>query len=150
MEKTGEFKYPELIDNKLTLLQSVVSFTDTYVNEFCHITQRVRDSDIVFVCYSTTDKDSFEQVNKHVNLLQKVDEDKKRVLVLMANKCDLEEERVVSTGEGKQLARVYDCNFFETSSLTSVNIKEAFHSAIRESRRKRGEPVTKNKECVLF
>jgi len=46
--------------------------------------------------------------------------------ILVGNKCDLANQRQVSTQQGQQLAREYDIQFFETSARTNSNVHEAF------------------------
>lgn len=46
--------------------------------------------------------------------------------VLVANKVDLPDRRVVTEEEGKALAEKYNVPFFETSARTSMNVNEAF------------------------
>ena len=41
----------------------------------------------------------------------------------MGNKCDMEEERVVSADRGKQLADQLGLHFFETSAKENINVK---------------------------
>ena len=43
-------------------------------------------------------------------------------LVLLGNKCDLEEERVVTKEEGEDLAASYNLPFFESSAKANINI----------------------------
>ena len=47
-------------------------------------------------------------------------------MVLVGNKCDLEEERRVSPAEGLALAKSFGCPFFETSAKERVNVAEVF------------------------
>ena len=47
-------------------------------------------------------------------------------MVLVGNKCDLNDKREVSYKEGIELAEVYDMMFFETSALTGFNVGEIF------------------------
>ncbi len=52
---------------------------------------------------------------------------KKGVFVLIGNKSDLEEQRVVTIGRGKELAvKIKASDFIETSAKTRENIEEAF------------------------
>lgn len=53
-------------------------------------------------------------------------------MVLVANKCDLDDERVVIIEQGENLAKEFNCNFYETSAKTNVNITEIFHDLIRQ------------------
>jgi 50S ribosomal subunit-associated GTPase HflX len=47
-------------------------------------------------------------------------------VVLVGNKIDLEEERVVSLEEGRDLAKKHRLSHFETSAKTNHNINEVF------------------------
>jgi GTPase SAR1 family protein len=47
-------------------------------------------------------------------------------VVLVGNKIDLEEERVVSLEEGQALAKKHGLPHFETSAKTNHNINEVF------------------------
>ena len=46
--------------------------------------------------------------------------------ILVGNKCDLTNQRQVSTQQGQQLAREYDIKFFETSARSNTNVQEVF------------------------
>lgn len=43
-------------------------------------------------------------------------------MVLVGNKCDLEEERVVGKDQGGNLARQFNCVFMETSAKSKINV----------------------------
>jgi GTPase SAR1 family protein len=45
-------------------------------------------------------------------------------LVLVGNKCDLEDERVVGKHQGESLARSFSCTFLETSAKLEINVNE--------------------------
>ena len=44
----------------------------------------------------------------------------------MSNKIDCEEDRVISDYRGKELAKHYHMNYFETSAKTGENVKNLF------------------------
>jgi len=46
--------------------------------------------------------------------------------VLVGNKADLEETREVSTSEGQELAKIFNCDFFEASAKTRTNVQERY------------------------
>jgi Ras-related protein Rab-8A len=54
------------------------------------------------------------------------------VKVLVGNKCDLSDQRVVSEQQGTQLATQLGCKYYETSAKTSINCEEAFMTVARE------------------
>lgn len=45
-------------------------------------------------------------------------------MVLVGNKCDLEEERVVGKDQGINLARQFNCAFMETSAKAKINVND--------------------------
>ena len=47
-------------------------------------------------------------------------------VVLVGNKCDLEDQRAVKYGEGEELAKIWDCPFFETSAKIKLNVEGTF------------------------
>ncbi|VDI56690.1 Ras-related protein Rab-3C [Mytilus galloprovincialis] len=51
-------------------------------------------------------------------------------VVLVGNKCDLEDERVVSMERGKQLADQLGLEFFETSAKENINVKAVFERLV--------------------
>lgn len=47
-------------------------------------------------------------------------------MILVGNKCDLEDERVVGKEQGQNLARQWNnCAFLETSAKSKINVNEA-------------------------
>ena len=45
-------------------------------------------------------------------------------MILVGNKCDLEDERVVGKDQGSNLARSWNCVFLETSAKSKINVNE--------------------------
>jgi len=58
-------------------------------------------------------------------------------IVLCGNKSDLDNDRVVTYDEGKQLADEYGVQFFETSALTGHNVEKMFTSLATTIKHKR-------------
>lgn len=52
-------------------------------------------------------------------------------VVLVGNKIDKEQQRTVSTADGRVRAREYGCAYIETSAKTGHNVKDAFQTAVR-------------------
>ncbi|GJT13359.1 reverse transcriptase domain-containing protein [Tanacetum coccineum] len=52
--------------------------------------------------------------------------------MLVENKCDLDNIRVVSVENGKNLAKKHGLFFMDTSALDSINVKTAFEMVIKE------------------
>jgi len=53
-------------------------------------------------------------------------------MVLVGNKCDLVEQRVVTKKMGEDLAKKFNCKFLEASARTRENIDEIFFSLVRQ------------------
>lgn len=51
-------------------------------------------------------------------------------MILVGNKCDMEDERVVSFERGKQLADQLGLEFFETSAKENINVKAVFERLV--------------------
>lgn len=45
-------------------------------------------------------------------------------MILVGNKCDLEDERVVGKDQGQNLARQFGSAFLETSAKAKINVNE--------------------------
>ncbi|CAI2378868.1 unnamed protein product [Moneuplotes crassus] len=76
------------------------------------------------VCYDTTDRSSFENIDVHFNILERCEFYFQ--VIIVGTKADLKEKREVTEAEGLQLADDYDCAFFETSAKDMSNISNAF------------------------
>jgi small GTP-binding protein len=53
-------------------------------------------------------------------------------MILVGNKCDLQDQRVITTEQGEELARKFNCEFIEASAKTRVNVDKIFHDLIRQ------------------
>ena len=88
--------------------------------------------------YDITNKKSFENVEKWISDL-KANADEDISMILLGNKTDLEDKRVVTTEEGKNKAEFYNLTFMETSALNGNNIQEAFNELIMDVYKKNHE-----------
>lgn len=75
--------------------------------------------------YSITSQATFNDLidtNEQIDRIKGMRND--TPLVLVGNKCDLEDERVVSRQQGESLARSLKCTFLETSAKSRINVNE--------------------------
>ena len=85
-----------------------------------------RGSHGVIVVYDISDLQSFKDVKKWIKELINFTSPN-IVLILVANKCDLKNKRVVSFESGKELADSYGILFIEVSSMSNININDIFY-----------------------
>ncbi len=79
--------------------------------------------------FDITRRDSFNDLKEWRNEIDNVVPGKSYIIV--GNKCDLAEERVVSTKEGKDKAEELGAlAYFETSAKTGINLDEVFRALI--------------------
>ncbi|GLV40610.1 Ras-related protein interacting with calmodulin [Carabus blaptoides fortunei] len=98
--------------------------------------QYMRCGEGFLICYSVTDRHSFQEALEYRKLIARVRAAEDTPLVLVGNKFDLATQRKVTTEEGKTLARQFGCPFYETSAALRHYIDDAFHTLVREIRNK--------------
>eukprot|EP01105_Mastigella_eilhardi_P004678 TRINITY_DN1624_c0_g1_i9.p1 TRINITY_DN1624_c0_g1~~TRINITY_DN1624_c0_g1_i9.p1 ORF type:complete len:199 (-),score=35.41 TRINITY_DN1624_c0_g1_i9:128-724(-) len=89
-----------------------------------------RGADGVVLVYDIADEKSFQDVrcwmaNIQMNSAENVP------VVLLGNKCDLEDTRVVTAVLGKQVADEFQIPHFEASAKSAENVDDAFLAVIR-------------------
>ena len=85
----------------------------------------------IVVVYDITNRQSFDDINFWLNEI-KEKANKNTVLLLVGNKCDLEDKRKVSFQEGKDFAESNGMKFMETSAKTASKVQEAFELLTNE------------------
>lgn len=78
----------------------------------------------IILIYDITDQDSFDHINNWITIIKEANENAS--LILVANKCDIEDKRVISEDEGNKLAIENNISFVEASAKENINIKETF------------------------
>ena len=81
--------------------------------------------------YDITNQKSFENLDRWISDL-KINGDEKISIVLIGNKSDLDNQRVISIEEGKNKAELFKFAFIETSALNGSNIEKAFDELIND------------------
>ena len=84
-----------------------------------------RGSHGIIIVYDVTDQESFNGVKMW---LQEIDRYATSTVLklLVGNKCDLKDKRVVEYDVAKEFADANNMPFIETSALDSTNVEEAF------------------------
>uniref|UniRef100_A0A1A8RGG1 small monomeric GTPase n=3 Tax=Nothobranchius TaxID=28779 RepID=A0A1A8RGG1_9TELE len=79
--------------------------------------------------YDITNQDSFSAVQDWATQIKTYSWDNAQV-ILVGNKCDLEDDRLVPTEHGQQLAEGLGFQFFEASAKDSINVKQVFERLV--------------------
>lgn len=95
--------------------------------------QYMRKGDGFVIVFSVTDRQSFEQIARfHKQILRAKDRDEYPMIVL-ANKIDLDQQRVISVEEATRFARrLGDVRVMEASAKVRFNVDQAFHDLVRQ------------------
>ena len=92
-----------------------------------------------FIVYDITNESSFENVDKWYQQAQK-EASKDVSIILVGNKCDLEEQRKVSKEKGEEKAKQFNIPFFETSALSKIKIDDIFIEMVNNIFERTGGP----------
>lgn len=93
----------------------------------------MREAEGFLLVYSITKRATFEEVQTLYTRIQRVKEDEETGthIVLVGNKCDLDDSRKVTYDEGQELANEWRCDFYETSAKTKINHIAPFYQCAR-------------------
>ena len=91
-----------------------------------------KDSYIIFLVYSITNKKSFEEIQSIWYPDVKKFGEQFQIIGVVGNKCDLFEEEQVSEEDGRKFAEEINAKFFLVSAKSGVNINTMFESLIEE------------------
>ncbi|XP_012661368.1 ras-related protein Rap-1b-like protein [Otolemur garnettii] len=112
--------------------------------------------------YSITAQSTFNDLQDLREQILRVKDTDDVPMILVGNKCDLEDERVVGKEQGQNLARQWNnCAFLESSAkdfyllqkhLSKINVNEIFYDLVRQINRKTPVPgkPRKKSSCQLL
>ena len=87
-----------------------------------------RNAHAAFVVFDVTNKSTFLASENWIKDLQEGNDNV--LIMLVGNKIDLQEQRVVQFAEAETLAKKYNLQYIETSALSGVGIDKAFQMVI--------------------
>ncbi|KAI9738166.1 MAG: hypothetical protein M1834_008663 [Cirrosporium novae-zelandiae] len=94
-------------------------------------------SDAFLLVYDITNSASLDALTYFMQMIE-MESDRRTdegevppVKIAAGNKCDLKEERMISSQQGLEWARARGCGFMETSAREMVNIEETFALIVR-------------------
>jgi len=80
----------------------------------------------IILAYDCTSEESFNNVRNWVRQIE-VHANSNVEKILIGNKADLTDRKVITTEAGMSLAKEFGMQFFETSARTGLNVNEAFY-----------------------
>ena len=97
--------------------------------------------------YDISRKETFNNLNRWVNEI-KNNSDENINILLIGNKCDLEEGRQISQEEAFEKAKEINAGFLEVSALQAVNIEKAFKYLIQQIYSKNNNRIDEKKNTL--
>jgi Ras-related protein Rab-8A len=93
-------------------------------------TSYFRGAQGILLVYDVTDRRSFESIRNWISQIQQhADVHVNKILV--GNKCDMLDEKVVSTEEAAKLAKEFGIEFWECSAKNDINVDDCFMGIAR-------------------
>lgn len=118
------------ITNHLDEEKNINSF-NIYVWDICGQRDKLFTTEYYFVqavgalvVFDILNRESFEDLDFWINKLKELSGDVP--FIIIGNKIDKEEKRMVSKEEGKELAEQYGVEYIETSAKSDENVDKAF------------------------
>jgi small GTP-binding protein len=84
----------------------------------------------VIIVFDVTNQESFDNVKRWIQEISKYSSDG-IVKILVGNKTDLANIRVISKDQGEKMAEEIDAMYFETSAKSGSNISQVFEESLR-------------------
>ena len=118
----------------------------------------INSADGFILVYSIDNKESFESTKTRYDRIIRLKEGQKVSIIVVGNKCDLEDKRQVSKEEVEKYCNEMNINFLEASALNTINVKESFLTVSRgllqinfpEKYNKKGDGNSEKGRCRCF
>ena len=102
--------------------------------------------DGLILVYSITNKETFKNLDTWMNSVKNIADLSSKPVIILGNKCDLNENRQVTYEEGENYAKNLGYHFYETSAKTGENVKEAFDDIFEQLYKIYEEEIEGSKE----
>lgn len=97
--------------------------------------------------YSVTDANSLKELLALREQVLRIKDSDSVPMVLIGNKCDLDDDRVVSIDDGISVSHEWGLvPFYETSAMYKTNVDEAFVDVVRQIMRKEAQATLEKKQ----
>jgi len=96
--------------------------------------QYMRTGEGFLLVFAVNNAKSFEDISGYREQIKRVKDADEVPMVLVGNKCDLP-TRNVEPAQAKEVAKIYQIPFIETSAKTRMGVDDAFYTLVREIRK---------------
>jgi len=110
--------------------------------------QYTKTGQAFMLVFDMTSRSSFDSLQNYFRQVTLVKDTENAAIVIVANKCDLYQTRVVAMEEGQDVAKAWGCPYVETSAKNNINIGEAYSLIFRQATRYCGD-ITDPKIVML-
>jgi len=103
--------------------------------------------------YSITSQSSFDDLAELREQILRVKDTDDVPMILVGNKCDLEDDRTVATNTAVDLARSWGCKMMETSAKQKINVEQMFFDLVKlinESTPENTKSTKKKSKCNIL
>ena len=89
------------------------------------VVSSAKNTNGIFLIYDVTSQKTFDDLQGWIESIEKAKDLKTFPFIIMANKIDLKDKRVITQEQGKKIAASYNIPYFETSAKTGEGLYEA-------------------------
>lgn len=93
--------------------------------------QYMRSGEGFLLVFALNDHSSFDEIPKFQKQILRVKDRDEFPMLMVGNKCDLEQHRQVSLEEAQNVSRNLMIPYIECSAKARVNVDQAFHELVR-------------------
>lgn len=116
-----------------------------------------KNASCALIVFSLDDKESFEVAKEYIKEIYSTNQTNPPKMILVGNKCDLEDKRAVTYEEGIAMAFSNNVPYIETSAQNGHNVNDAFQkvaesflgndsiSGLGNSKEDKSKPIKENK-----
>ena len=87
----------------------------------------IRGASLVFIVYDISNRKTFENLQSWIDFVNNIENSN---IVIVANKIDLEDKRVVTTEEGQKFCNEKNYEFFEVSAKDDTNLNNMLFNSV--------------------
>eukprot|EP01084_Bolivina_argentea_P221734 375499_1 len=143
------YRTPCLVDDKPCLVDLLDTAGDA---EFSSMQdQWMQEANVFMIVYSITSRSTFDEAVIMREKILRCKEEEEPPIVLVGNKCHLEDQRQISKSEGEQLVSEWSgySSFLEISTAERINCKECIYEGIRLARQQKQDTFIQERAAKL-